>query len=125
MAAATTSLVRDLGQTLGPAIVGAVALSLAATQIASNLGSAGLAPAEHGTASAVLSEGGPLALHTAGLGPLRGPTDYFEGLSLSAGGGWQSSSGEAAVDELGSALDVASAADPGVRGDRQAVARCK
>ncbi|WP_327699158.1 MFS transporter [Streptomyces sp. NBC_00459] len=70
MAGATTSLVRDLGQTLGPAIVGAIALSLATTQIASDLGAAGLTPAENGTASAVLSEGGPIALHTAELGPL-------------------------------------------------------
>ncbi|MGW0826940.1 hypothetical protein [Streptomyces sp. NPDC002845] len=33
MAGATTSLVRDLGQTLGPALVGAVALSMAATRL--------------------------------------------------------------------------------------------
>ncbi|NNN29698.1 MFS transporter [Streptomyces sp. S3(2020)] len=70
MAGATTSLVRDLGQTLGPAIVGAVALSLAAGQLTSQLSDAGLSLAENGTAQAVLATGGPIALHTAELGPL-------------------------------------------------------
>ncbi|MFC8672159.1 MFS transporter [Streptomyces griseorubiginosus] len=70
MAAATTSLVRDLGQTLGPAIVGAVALSLAAGEFGRNLGGVGLSPPEHGTVNAVLAAGGPIAVHTADLGPL-------------------------------------------------------
>jgi MFS family permease len=70
MASATTSLVRDLGQTLGPAVVGAVALGMAASQLTGSLTEAGLTPKEHGIASAVLHEGGPLALHTADLGPL-------------------------------------------------------
>ncbi|NEA61048.1 MFS transporter [Streptomyces sp. SID12488] len=70
MASATTSLVRDLGQTLGPAIVGAVALGMATSQLTGGLADAGLTPKEHGIASAVLHEGGPIALHTADLGPL-------------------------------------------------------
>ncbi|WP_405719898.1 MFS transporter [Streptomyces sp. NBC_01537] len=70
MAAATTSLVRDLGQTLGPAVVGAVALGMAASQLTGSLAGAGLTPQEHGIATAVLNAGGPLALHTADLGPL-------------------------------------------------------
>ncbi|MFG2343716.1 MFS transporter [Streptomyces phaeochromogenes] len=70
MAAATTSLVRDLGQTLGPAVVGAVALAVATDQLTGSLRTASLTPAEHGTATAVLDAGGPLALHTADLGPL-------------------------------------------------------
>lgn len=70
MAGATTSLVRDLGQTLGPAIVGAVALGMATSQLTDSLADAGLTPKEHGIASAVLHEGGPLALHSADLGPL-------------------------------------------------------
>lgn len=70
MASATTSLVRDLGQTLGPAIVGAVALGMAASQLTGSLADAGLTPKEHSIASAVLHEGGPIALHTADLGPL-------------------------------------------------------
>lgn len=70
MAGATTSLVRDLGQTLGPAVVGAIALGMAADRLTGSLAGAGLTPKEHGIASAVLHEGGPLALHTADLGPL-------------------------------------------------------
>jgi len=70
MASATTSLVRDLGQTLGPAIVGAVALGMATSRLTGSLADAGLTPKEHGIASAVLHEGGPLALHSADLGPL-------------------------------------------------------
>ncbi|GAA0315388.1 MFS transporter [Streptomyces turgidiscabies] len=70
MAGATTSLVRDLGQTLGPAVVGAVALGMAAGQLTGSLADAGLTPKEHGIADAVLDAGGPLALHTADLGPL-------------------------------------------------------
>ncbi|NEA98535.1 MFS transporter [Streptomyces sp. SID13726] len=70
MAGATTSLVRDLGQTLGPAVVGAVALGMAADRLTGDLAGAGLTPKEHGIASAVLHGGGPLALHTADLGPL-------------------------------------------------------
>ena len=70
MASATTSLVRDLGQTLGPAVVGAVALGMATSQLTGSLADAGLTPKEHGIASAVLHEGGPLALHSADLGPL-------------------------------------------------------
>ena len=70
MASATTSLVRDLGQTLGPAIIGAVALGMAASQLTGSLAGCRTAPQEHGIAPAVLHEGGPLALHTADLGPL-------------------------------------------------------
>ncbi|MEU1513928.1 MFS transporter [Streptomyces sp. NPDC005811] len=70
MAGATTSLVRDLGQTLGPAVVGAVALGMAASRLTGSLADAGLTPKEHGIATAVLDAGGPLALHTADLGPL-------------------------------------------------------
>ncbi|MCD9875686.1 MFS transporter [Streptomyces guryensis] len=70
MAAATTSLVRDLGQTLGPAVVGAVALGMAASRLTGSLADAGLTPKEHGIVSAILHEGGPLALHSVDLGPL-------------------------------------------------------
>lgn len=70
MASATTSLVRDLGQTLGPAVIGAVALGMATSQLTGSLADAGLTPKEQGIASTVLHEGGPLALHTADLGPL-------------------------------------------------------
>ncbi|WP_405970549.1 MFS transporter [Streptomyces sp. NBC_00988] len=87
MAGATTSLVRDLGQTLGPAIVGAVALSIAAGRIASGLAGAGLTPAERGTAEAVLGAGGPIALHTAELGPLSAKTAALTQQALADGYG--------------------------------------
>ncbi|MFJ8057415.1 MFS transporter [Streptomyces sp. NPDC096142] len=70
MAGATTSLVRDLGQTLGPAVVGAVALGMAADRLTGDLAGAALTPKEHGIVGAVLDAGGPLDLHTADLGPL-------------------------------------------------------
>ncbi|MCL8017268.1 MFS transporter [Streptomyces sp. AS02] len=70
MAGATTSLVRDLGQTLGPAVVGAIA---------------GLTPKEQGIATAVLHEGGPLALHTADLGPLSAKVPPFTTDALAQG----------------------------------------
>lgn len=44
---------------------------MAARQLTGSLADAGLTPKEHGIASAVLHEGGPLALHSADLGPLR------------------------------------------------------
>lgn len=50
--------------------MGAVALAVATDQLTGSLGAASLTPAEHGTATAVLEGGGPLALHTADLGPL-------------------------------------------------------
>jgi hypothetical protein len=43
---------------------------MAASQLTGSLVDAGLTPQEHGIASAVLHEGGPLALHSADLGPL-------------------------------------------------------
>lgn len=85
MASATTSLVRDLGQTLGPAIVGAVALSLAATQLTTDLAGAGLSPAEQGTVHAVLAAGGPIAVHTAELGPLSAKIAPYTGQALADG----------------------------------------
>ncbi|WP_406458050.1 MFS transporter [Streptomyces sp. NBC_01622] len=87
MAAATTSLVRDLGQTLGPAVVGAVALATATHQLTGSLGAAALTPAEHGTAAAVLDAGGPLALHTADLGPLSAKIAPLTERALAAGYG--------------------------------------
>ncbi|WP_217567222.1 MFS transporter [Streptomyces sp. GbtcB7] len=85
MASATTSLVRDLGQTLGPAVVGAVALGMATSQLTGSLAGAELTPAEHGTASAVLDAGGPIALHTAELGPLSAKIAPFTERALADG----------------------------------------
>jgi hypothetical protein len=77
MASATTNMLRDFGFTLGPAIVGAVALSQAAAQIASRLaGSAALrgalagfdaAPAHVPAAQRPAAEA---AVHAVASGPL-------------------------------------------------------
>jgi MFS family permease len=69
MASATSSMMRDLGQTLGPAIIGTVALSQAAPLALAGLNGAGLAPAQSAAAQGVLAGGGPLALGSAPLGP--------------------------------------------------------
>jgi MFS family permease len=65
MASATTNLLRDLGFTLGPAIVGAIALSRAASGFGSALHGSALPAATKGAADAVLHEGGPLGVNSA------------------------------------------------------------
>jgi MFS family permease len=62
MASASTNLLRDFGFTLGPAVIGAVALSQAASQVTTKL--AQLPPASQTAAHEVLKEGGPLALNS-------------------------------------------------------------
>jgi MFS family permease len=62
MASATTSLMREAGQTLGAAIVSAVALGQSASVLGSHLAGAGLPPAALGAADAVAKAGGPLAV---------------------------------------------------------------
>ncbi|MFI6254271.1 MFS transporter [Streptomyces sp. NPDC051016] len=85
MAGAVTSLVRDLGQALGPAVVGAVALGVAASRLTGGFAGAGLTPREQGIADAVLDAGGPLALHTADLGPLSAKLRPFTSDALAHG----------------------------------------
>jgi MFS family permease len=67
MASATTSLLRDFGFTLGPALVGAVALSQAASAFTANLPAAGLPAGQLTAARQVAGAGGPLAVN--GLPP--------------------------------------------------------
>ncbi|QUQ64134.1 MFS transporter [Kutzneria sp. CA-103260] len=62
MASGAASVVRDLGQTLGPAVIGTVALSQAAPVLAQGL-------AGQPAAQAVLAGGGPMAVAGARLGP--------------------------------------------------------
>ena len=62
MAAAATSLLRDLGMTLGPAIIGAVALGRAATSFTHHLAAAPLSPEQKAAVLEVAKEGGPLAV---------------------------------------------------------------
>ncbi|MGY5050793.1 MFS transporter [Streptomyces sp. 900105755] len=65
MASATTNLLRDVGFTLGPAVIGAVALSRAASTFSGTLHDSALPQALKGAGSAVLEEGGPLAVNGA------------------------------------------------------------
>ncbi|HEY0689787.1 MAG TPA: MFS transporter [Kribbella sp.] len=64
MASATTNLLRDFGFTLGPAVVGAVALSKAASAFAAGLPLAHLPAAEARAAQSAASEAGPLAVNS-------------------------------------------------------------
>ena len=63
MASATTSLLRDFGFTLGPAVVGAIALGRAGSQFGAGLASAKLPDSQGAAAQAVAHEGGPLAVN--------------------------------------------------------------
>ncbi|WP_430379967.1 MFS transporter [Streptomyces sp. B1-3] len=70
MASAVTSLVRETGQALGPAIVSAVALGTASSALAAKLGAAKLPAEAVGVAQGVNAEGGALAVANADLGEL-------------------------------------------------------
>ncbi len=69
MASATSSMMRDLGQTLAPAIIGSIALTRAAHLATASLNAADLPPAVAGPAHAVLEAGGSLALASVPMGP--------------------------------------------------------
>lgn len=65
MASAATNLLRDFGFTLGPAVIGAVALSQAASRVTASLAtSSSLDAGSKAAAHEVLKEGGPLALNS-------------------------------------------------------------
>lgn len=70
MASAVTSLVRETGQSLGPAIVSAVAFGVAGATLTSSLSDGSLPPEAVGVASGVAEQGGPLAVANADLGPI-------------------------------------------------------
>jgi MFS family permease len=70
MASAATSLVRETGQALGPAIIAAVAFAQAESLVAAKTGDLNLPPQQAGVVEAVTREGGTLALANADLGPL-------------------------------------------------------
>lgn len=63
MASATTSLLRDFGFTLGPAVIGAVALGQAASRFTANLGGAHLPADQLAAAQGAAKNGGPLAVN--------------------------------------------------------------
>ncbi|WP_046734191.1 MFS transporter [Streptomyces humi] len=64
MASASTSLLRDFGFTLGPAVIGAVALSRAADEFTRKLAGSGLGDQVKAAAGQVAAEGGPLAVNS-------------------------------------------------------------
>ncbi|MFJ8108385.1 MFS transporter [Streptomyces sp. NPDC096132] len=70
MASAVTSLVRETGQSLGPAVIGAVALGTASGALSDKLASAGLPDRALGVANAVNDNDGALAVANADLGAL-------------------------------------------------------
>ena len=64
MASGSISMLRDLGLTLGPAIVGAVALSRASSLFGKGLQDSALPPGLKAAAGAVAQAGGPLAVNS-------------------------------------------------------------
>ncbi|MFF4487801.1 MFS transporter [Streptomyces sp. NPDC001544] len=64
MASASTSLLRDFGFTLGPAVIGAIALSRAADEFHQKLAASGLSAQVKAAAGQVAAEGGPLAVNS-------------------------------------------------------------
>ncbi|MGW1026397.1 MFS transporter [Streptomyces sp. NPDC002577] len=64
MASASTSLLRDFGFTLGPAVIGAIALSRAANEFTAKLASSDLSAQVKAAAGEVVREGGPLAVNS-------------------------------------------------------------
>jgi MFS family permease len=65
MASGATSLLRDFGFTLGPAVISAVALSHAASAFSTSLAASGLPGHAKEAAAAVARAGGPLAVNSA------------------------------------------------------------
>ncbi|MEV8569366.1 MFS transporter [Streptomyces sp. NPDC051322] len=64
MASASTSLLRDFGFTLGPAVIGAIALSRASSLFTSGLHGSALSPQVKAAATEVAAQGGPLAVNS-------------------------------------------------------------
>ncbi|MFJ3343861.1 MULTISPECIES: MFS transporter [Streptomyces] len=88
MASATTNMLRDLGFTLGPVVVGAVALSGAGSAFATNLSSTVLPAAETAAAREIAAAGGPIAVNSL---PQGAPGSAAHGLALDAlGSGFSS-----------------------------------
>ncbi|GAB3168558.1 MFS transporter [Streptomyces incanus] len=80
MASATTSLLRDLGFALGPAVVGAIALSRADSLFSTGLAQAtDLSPAAQAAAGQLAEAAGPLAVNSA---PAGSPPAEAAGLAL-------------------------------------------
>lgn len=85
MASAGTSLVREFGQVLGPAVISAVVIGQASAVIGNNLNHAGLTSAQLAAANGALHGGGPLAVVSANFGPAT-PQIYTAGEQAMAHG---------------------------------------
>ncbi|MFE2430643.1 MFS transporter [Streptomyces sp. NPDC059373] len=81
MASASTSLLRDFGFTLGPAVIGAIALSRAASEFTTKLASSDLTAQVKAAATEVAHEGGPLAVNSV---PATTPPGHASSLALEA-----------------------------------------
>ncbi|MFE6156281.1 MFS transporter [Streptomyces sp. NPDC057889] len=81
MASATTNMLRDLGFALGPVVVGAVALSNAATAFAANLAGTDLPRDQLAAARGIAEAGGPIAVNSLPPGT---PGSAAHGLALEA-----------------------------------------
>ncbi|GAA2232792.1 MFS transporter [Streptomyces nogalater] len=81
MASASTSLLRDFGFTLGPAVIGAAALSRAGSLFGSDLRHSALSPQVKAAAAEVAAEGGPLAVNSV---PATSPAGGAAPLALQA-----------------------------------------
>jgi hypothetical protein len=84
MASGATSMIRDFGFTLGPAVISAVALSTAAADFARRLHASDLPPAVRAAATAVAHRGGPLAVNSV---PPTSPPGAAAPLAVQALGG--------------------------------------
>jgi MFS family permease len=81
MASASTSLLRDFGFTLGPAIIGAVALGRASSLFAARLATADLPAPVKEAATTVAQKGGPLAVNSV---PPSSPPGHAASIAVSA-----------------------------------------
>ncbi|WP_329457445.1 MFS transporter [Streptomyces sp. NBC_01497] len=81
MASATTSLLRDFGFTLGPAVIGAVALGRAGTAFSAALAGSSLPGSVKTAAGQVAAEGGPLAVNSV---PPASPPGHAAALAVQA-----------------------------------------
>lgn len=85
MASATTNLLRDFGFTLGPAVIGTIALTRAGSDFTSSLHASALPAPLKAAGQAILGEGGPLAVNGASAAPKLSPLHPLAQSALGAG----------------------------------------
>jgi MFS family permease len=79
MASGTINMMRDLGQALGIAVMGAIALSVSAANLPAQLAQSGLPPQAIAVVNAVAKAAGPFAVVHANLGPKITPHSILAG----------------------------------------------